>query len=212
MGLAFLITTDNLQLLSERKVLKENEYAALLDAAAVVDTARREAHRITRQALQDAETSRRQGYEEGLERAKAEYARQLVSETIAAERQLHSLRTAMAQIVVKAVGKFIANARPEALFEAALLRVDTLIRSEPFISVRVAPAQEAAMREVLSRLRDEAQWNMTVSVVADPALTVGACVVQTASGTLELGVDAQLEAFRRAVERGGTTDGAEARR
>ena len=33
MGLAFLITTENLQLLSERKVLKENEYAALLDAS-----------------------------------------------------------------------------------------------------------------------------------------------------------------------------------
>ncbi|MEK7890358.1 HrpE/YscL family type III secretion apparatus protein, partial [Burkholderia contaminans] len=32
MGLAFLITSDNLQLLSERKVLKEREYAALLDA------------------------------------------------------------------------------------------------------------------------------------------------------------------------------------
>ncbi len=30
MGLAFLITTENLQLLSERKVLKEAEYAALL--------------------------------------------------------------------------------------------------------------------------------------------------------------------------------------
>ncbi|MDI9654582.1 HrpE/YscL family type III secretion apparatus protein, partial [Burkholderia cenocepacia] len=28
MGLAFLITSDNLQLLSERKVLKEREYAA----------------------------------------------------------------------------------------------------------------------------------------------------------------------------------------
>ena len=128
---------------------------------------------------------------------------------MAAERQLHSLRSAMAQIVVKAVGKFIADARPEALFEAALMRVDTLIRSEPFISVRVAPAQEASMREVLARLRDEAQWHMTVSVVADPALAIGACVVQTASGTLELGVDAQLEAFRRAVERG---DGAEAKR
>ena len=46
MGLAFLISTDHLQLLSERKVFKEAEYAALLDAAAVLDAARAEEVRI----------------------------------------------------------------------------------------------------------------------------------------------------------------------
>jgi type III secretion protein L len=206
MGLAFLITTENLQLLSERKVLKENEYAALLDASAVVETARREARRIVQQSTQDAEASRKQGYEEGLLRAKAEYATQLVTDTMAAERQLHALRASMAQIVVKALGQFIADADPAALLEAALLRVDTLIRHEPFITVRVAPAQEASLREVLARLRAEANWTMTVSLVADAALPAGACVVQTASGVLEIGVDAQLEAFRRAVERSGIAD------
>mgnify|MGYP001072582962 CR=1 FL=1 len=206
MGLAFLITTENLQLLSERKVLKENEYAALLDASAVVDTARREARRIVQLATKDAEASRKQGYEEGLQRAKAEYATQLLADTMAAERQLHALRASMAQIVVKAVGQFIADANPAALLEAALLRVDTLIRNEPFITVRVAPAEEPTLREVLTLLRTEANWSMTVSLVADAALPAGACVVQTASGVLEIGVDAQLEAFRRAVERSGIVD------
>jgi len=206
MGLAFLITTENLQLLSERKVLKEAEYAALLDASAVVEAARREARRIVQQAQLDAEANCRKGYEEGLKRAKAEYALQLVSETVAAERQLHALRSAMAQIVVKAVGQLIAHAQPEALFEAALLRVDALIRSEPFITVRVAPTQEATMRIVLARLQQEANWHMAVSIVADATLPAGACIVQTASGVLEIGVDAQLEAFRRAVERRGIVD------
>jgi type III secretion protein L len=203
MGLAFLITTENLQLLSERKVLKEHEYAALLDASAVVEAARREARRIARQAQEEAEASRRQGYEEGLQRAQAEYATQLVSEAMAAERQMQGLRSAMARIVVKAVGQFMADADPSALFEAALLRVDQLIRSEPFVTLRVAPPQEAVMREVLARLRQDAQWTMSVSLVPDPSLPAGACVVQTASGVLEIGAEAQLEAFRRAVERGG---------
>jgi type III secretion protein L len=206
MGLAFLITTENLQLLSERKVLKEAEYAALLDASSVVEAARQEARRIAKQAQLEAEANRQKGYEEGLQRAQAEYALQLVSETVAAERQLHALRSAMAQIVVKAVGQFIARAQPAALFEAALLRVDALIRSEPFITVRVAPAQEATMRGVLARLQHEANWHMAVSVAADETLAPGACVVQTSSGVLEIGVDAQLEAFRRAVERRSTTE------
>jgi type III secretion protein L len=203
MGLAFLITTENLQLLSERKVLKEAEYAALLDASALVEAARHEAQRIVRQAVQQAEESRRQGYEEGLGAARAEYAQRLVADTMAAQRQLHALRTSMAQIVVKAVGQFIGDAEPAALFEAALLRVDTLVRNEPFITMRVMPSQEAALRQVLARLRSEANWGMNVTVMPDASLPEGACVVQTASGTLEIGVGAQLEAFRRALERGG---------
>ncbi|QNK67336.1 type III secretion system stator protein SctL [Variovorax sp. PAMC26660] len=204
MGLAFLITTDNLQLLSERKVLKENEYAALLDAAAVVDTARKEAARIGQHAEQGAEASRRKGYEEGLAQAKAEYARQLVSDSLAVERQLHALRTSMAQIVVKAVGQFLGDADPAMLFHSALLRVEALLRAESFITVRVAPAQEADMRETLHRLRNDAHWAMGVTITPDPELPPGACVVQTSTGVLEIGVDAQLEAFRRVVAQGGS--------
>jgi type III secretion protein L len=202
MGLAFLITSDNLQLLSERKVLKEAEYAALLDATQVVQAAREEAERIAAQARHEAEDARRTGYAEGLERAQAEYAQQLVSQAVASERQLRALRDTMADIVVKAVGQFIADAPPEALFEAALLRVDSLIRQEPFIGIRVAPAQEAALRAVIARLRADPSWTMSVTVQPDASLPDGACVVQTASGTLEIGVDAQLEAFRRAVAGG----------
>lgn len=206
MGLAFLITTENLQLLGERKVLKEAEYAALLDASQVIAAARAEAQRIVEQGRREAEEHRRRGHEEGLERAKAEAAERLVSQAMASERQLRALRTSMAGIVVKALSQFVADADPARLFEAALARVDTLIRSEPFIGIRVAPAQEIPLRQVLERMRAEAQWTMTISVQPDATLPVGGCVVQTASGTLDIGIDAQLEAFRRVVERGGLAD------
>lgn len=206
MGLAFLITTENLQLLSERKVLKEAEYAALLDASAVVEAARKEARHIVQQAVQQADESRRKGYEEGLDRAKAEYAQQLVSDTLAAQRQLQALRTAMAQIVAKAVQQFIAEADPAALLETALQRVDSLVRHEPFVTVRVAPAQEAFLRAALERLGGELPWTAGLGVVADASLPDQACVLQTPSGTLQIGVDAQVEAFRAAVERSGLVE------
>jgi type III secretion protein L len=211
MGLAFLITTDTLQLLSERKVLKEAEYAALLDASQVVAAARGEARRIVERADIDAAEKEKKGYEEGLQRAKSEYAQRLVSETLAAQRQLLALRESMAGIVVKALGQFISDADPAEQFEAALRRVDSLIRQEPFVTVRVAANQEGAMRRVLDRLRDDARWTMNVAIQADPALAEGACVVHTASGTLEIGVDAQLEAFRKAVARVGVADAGAAR-
>ena len=110
---------------------------------------------------------------------------------------------AMRGRVSKAVGQFMADADPAALLAAALARVEALIRSEPFITMRVAPAQEAALRAVLARLGTTADWPLNVAVTTDPALPDGGCVVSTASGTLEIGLDAQLAAFRNAVERGG---------
>lgn len=203
MGLAFLITTENLQLLSERKVLKESEYAALLDAAALVDAARKEGERIVRQSTRQAEDSRQRGYREGFEAARAEHAQRVVSDAVATERQLRALRAAMAQIVVKGVGQFVAELDPGTLIERALARVDNLIRNEPFLSIRVAPAQEPMLRSVIARMQGEGGLPASVTVQADPALPSGACVVQSASGTLEIGVDAQLEAFRKVIERQG---------
>ena len=203
MGLAFLITTENLQLLSERKVLKESEYAALLDAAALVDAARKEGERIVRQSTRQAEDSRQRGYREGFEAARVEHAQRVVSDAVATERQLRALRAAMAQIVVKGVGQFVAELDPGALIERALVRVDNLIRNEPFLSIRVAPAQEPILRGVIARMQGEGALPASVTVQADATLPSGACVVQSASGTLEIGVDAQLEAFRKVIERQG---------
>lgn len=199
MGLAFLITTDNLQLLSQRKVLKESEYAALLNASQLVAVAQEEAQRIAQRAEDDAAQSCREGYAEGLRQAKAEHAQQLVSDAMAAQQQLQALREAMAGIVVNAVGQFIAEADAAAQLEAALRRVDTLIRHETFITLRVAPSGEAAVNLALSRLVEQSPWAAKVTVQADATLAPGACSVHTGSGTLEIGLDAQLDAFRKAV-------------
>ena len=203
MGLAFLITTENLQLLGERKVLKEAEYATLLDAAQVIDSARAEARRIVELAAAQAEQRRLEGYEEGLRQARAEQADSLLASALGTAGQMRALRQSMAQIVARAVQQFLADAEPAQLMAAAMQRVDALVRHEPFIVARVAPAQEAALREALARLGGEAPWSAHTSIVVDAALADGACVLQTPSGSLEIGVDAQIEVFRRAVEQRG---------
>lgn len=203
MGLAFLITSEHLSMLSERKVLKEAEYSALLDATSVVEVAGDEARRILARSVDEAEAARRRGYEEGLAQARAEHAKQMVSEAVAAERQLQALRGAMARIVAHAVEQFVAQSDPTELLSAALQRVDMLVREEPFVTVRVAPRQEAHLRRAIARLGDDAGWRARLSILTDSSLGEQSCVLQTASGTLSIGLDAQIEAFRAAVERSG---------
>jgi type III secretion protein L len=202
MGLAFLITSERLQLLSERKVLKEAEYAALLDASAMLDTARDEARRIVAHAKEQADDVRRQGYEAGRREATSRQAERALDAAAESAAQMQGLRETVARLVVKAVNQCISEADPAALFENALRKVDALIRSEPFLTVRVAPAHEGSLRGLVERLRDEAQWTMVITVQADPALPEGGCVLHTPAGAIDIGLDAQLDAFTRVLRRG----------
>jgi type III secretion protein L len=56
---------------------------------------------------------------------------------------------------------------------------------------------------VLEKLSGEMHWLATVAINPDPSLAKGVCILQTGSGTLEIGVQAQLDAFSKAAGNGG---------
>lgn len=201
MGLAFLITSDAFQLMSERKVLKEAEYKALMDATAVIDASRQEARRIVGQAESRAEANKKKAYLEGMAQARAEHAERLLSDAVAAENQLRTMRSSMANVVVKAVTQFLADADPQALLETALQKVDVLIRGESFATITVSPSNEATVHAAIDKLRNQGKWSLNVTILTDPALARGTCRLKTATGVVELGLDAQIEAMKKVIER-----------
>lgn len=203
MGLAFLITSDHLQLLSQRKVLKQAEYAAMLEAADLVETARREARRIETQAKARARQEREQARAQGLEEARIEQAAQCIDGATRHRRQLEAMRESIARLVVKGVAQFVARLDPAQLYAGALAGVDALVRDEPFIDLRVAPDAEAPLRRALEALRRTHEPLARATVRVDAALPAGTCSLHTPSGSVELGVAAQLEAFERALRRSG---------
>jgi type III secretion protein L len=201
MGLAFLITSDNLQILSERKVLKEAEYSALLEASSVIDAARTEAARMARQAGQLYEEKGRQGYQQGMLRAQEEYAERLCDAALGSAKTLQAMKSTMADIVVRAVKDMVSGIDPAQLFEAALRKVDLLVRDEAFITVRVAPTHESAVRQAVTVVWANRDAKQPIKIVADENLSEGACVIDTAAGVIEAGIESQIEALLRALDR-----------
>ena len=200
MGLAFLIIGDKLQLLSERKVLKEHEYAALLDAGGLVQAARGEADDIVAAARAQARQSLQKGYDEGWEAARMAHAQRTVTAALQAQSQLRGLRETMARLVVKGIEQIASGLPADSLMEMALERVDAMLRHESFILLRVAPAQEHDVRQALARLGARVNWAGLAQVQVDEELNDGDCVVQTASGSLDIGLDAQLATIERALQ------------
>ena len=199
MGLAYLITSDRLQLLCERKVLKEAEYSSLLNSARLIETARAEAARITAAATEQAAKAKREGYAAGLREARAAHADRLLAVAADDQARLVRMREAMAKLVVKAVSQILADVDPVRLHETALQRVNELLRSEAQVVVRVAPGSEAALRAAVARLQERAGWTLNVAIQPDASLPAGGCVLVTAAGTLDIGIASQLDVLARAM-------------
>jgi type III secretion protein L len=201
MGLAFLITSDNLQLLSERKVLKEREYATLLDASAVIATARTEAERIVSAAQREYEARQAAGYEEGVRRAQKASAAQSYSQALAAAQTMESMKDAMAEIVVKAVRAIVGEMPVARLHAAALERIAPLVRDEPFLIVHVAPGRHDEMEEALASAFAGHERTQKIRIVEDRDLASAACMVETPSGRIDASLELQIDALRQAIRR-----------
>ncbi|PMS18164.1 HrpE/YscL family type III secretion apparatus protein [Trinickia dabaoshanensis] len=206
MGLAFLITSDNLQILSERKVLKEHEYAALLDANSIVSTAKQEAERILEAANLRKEALCEQGYQEGFARGEREGAQRAFAATLDTAHALAFARNTMADLVVRALHELIGSFDRERIFARALDKIDALVREEAFLIVRVAPDAVESMREVLAAHRDAHAGDgetvlrtQAVRVVPDPTLGASDCVVETPAGSIDARLGTQIDAIRAAI-------------
>jgi len=201
MGLAFLIKGESLQLLSERKVLKGHEYSALLDANDILRVAREEREKMLQDAEQYYQQRLREGFEEGLKRGERDYATRTCSSALDAAQTLESMRTMMAEMVVKAVRTMVGQFDMSALFTMALKRIEGLVRDEPFLVVRVAPNCVEMMKEAIASAWSSRETSRPVRVVGDSALAADACVVETPSGTIDASLDVQIDALRDAIRR-----------
>jgi type III secretion protein L len=196
MGLAFLITTDKLHILSERKVLKQHEYAALLDATSILGTAQEERARLLEDAQAQREQQLKAGYDAGYEKGQREAATRLYADALANARALAAMKQLMAELVTRTVRELAADLPRDAIYAKAFARIEALVEHEPVLTVRIAPQQVADLERVLDTMTDGTR---RVRVVPDANLSEDALVVETASGVVEAGIDTQLAALHAAL-------------
>jgi type III secretion protein L len=210
MGLAFLITSENLQMLSERRVLKEHEYSALLDANSIVLTAKKEAERIVADAQRRKDEMVRSGYDEGFARGEREGAERAFAAALDTAHALALSRRKMADMMVRGLRELVGEFETERIFELALKRIDAFVREEAFLVVRVAPDSVDVMKQAVIHHRkaaddeahaaDAAVRAQAVRVVADASLGKDDCIVETPAGSIDARLSTQIDAIRSAIE------------
>jgi type III secretion protein L len=179
------------------RIIRAEEAECWIDGYAFLERAKAEAAAIRAGAQDEVAKARELGREEGRKAGEAEAAALLMRCQADVERYLGSVEPMVAmlamQIVERVIGTFddaelVARAAHEAL--------DGLLDDKAVV-VNVAPE---ILGEVQQRLETMTSGALTVRVAADRHLSARQCTVTTASTSIDVGIETQLEAIRTAMQ------------
>ena len=186
-----------------RKIIKKEIYSATVEAQSILETARREADLLARQAEQQREhfieLGRQAGYEEGLTRwneALLEFSREH-------EQLLKDSEQAVLKLAVRLAEKIIGQQlllSPQTIVDIVREGLKSL-RSDKSVSVKVNPTHLETLRNSIARLQDLLGPDCRVRFVADPGISPGGCTIESELGVIDAQIETQLKCLEEALKR-----------
>lgn len=170
-----------------------------VDDRNLVSRAREEADSIR-------EAARNEGYQAGLEQARAEI--QQVRESFemfmsAPQAVYEQIAPDILQISVDIAQKIIKKETeedPQVLINTIIDVLKGLSKDENKISLRVNPVQADVVKQQVPEILNLAGLDAKVSVLADEEVTEGGCLVTTANGIVDATIETQLSVIYEALK------------
>jgi len=174
------------------------------EAEAIVANARAQAQALLDDARTQYEEAAAAGYQDGEERALADWMTRQADACTQARALQIKMRERLAQIVTVAVEQIVQVQQSAQLFEKALSTVDRIVEGATYLRVSVSPEDYETAREAFDRLSE--RWRelgrpFSVSVAADKRLAPGSCLCESDFGAVDASLATQLRAMRSAVSR-----------
>lgn len=205
MATPVILTADTLFIDPSCRVLKAADYAAYLEAQAIIATAQEKAQDIVEQAQAAYLQERERGYQDGLETSKAEQAEQMLKVVSRTINYLSSIEKTMADILLSGVKKIIGDYDQEALAINLIKSALQHVRNEKQVTIRMAPSQYAMVKARINEILEEYKGVGFIDLVADPRLATGDCIMESEIGVVEASVDIQLQALQKRFEKVNAT-------
>ena len=178
------------------RIIRAEEADSWIDGFAFLERARTEAAAIRATAEDEVAEAREAGRLDGRKAGEAEAAALLMRTQADVERYLASVEPLVAALAMEIVERVIGTIDDAELVARAARRALETLREEKAVVVNVAPDLTA---EVQQRLAAFGPMVTTVRVATDRHLSSRQCTVTTASTSIDVGIDAQLEAIRAAM-------------
>ncbi len=210
-----LVNKQNLQLASDRRLVKAADVATVRTAEEIIAAAESEAARIREEAKVAFEEEKKKGYEKGLADGKLEISMQKLDLVDSSVAFMESVEDKMADVVLKALRSCVVEIGDrEMVVNIVRKTMAAVIRTQRHVTLKVAPEMAEVVRSRLSELLAPYPTVEGMDVVEDARLKGPACVLETEAGVADASVETQLAAIERSLARHvaanpGGADGAE---
>ena len=188
--------------------VSSEEAGAVATAEQVVAAAEAEAARIAEEAKAAAERESRRGYADGLAEGREQILMQKLDLLDESVRYMESVELKMADIVMKALKKCVAEIGDrELVVQIVRKSMQAVVRNQRQITVKVAPEMVPVVRARLDQILKDFPSVAAANVVEDAHLSGTACVVETEAGLVEASVEGQLAAIEKSIRKNLNREG-----
>lgn len=197
-----LVNKQNLQLASDRRLVKAEEVATVRTAEEIIAAAEAEAARIREEAKVAFAVEKAKGYEKGLADGKLEISMQKLDLIDSSVAFMESVEDKMADVVLKALKSCVMEiGDKEMVIQIVRKTMNAVIRTQRQVTLKVAPEMVEVVRARVAELKAAYTTIETLDVVEDPRLKGTACVLETEAGVAEASADTQIAAIERSIQK-----------
>lgn len=181
-----------------QKVIRAAESQSWIDGYAFLDEARKTADSLLNNARQDYEQRCAEGFEAGRTAGEIEIAKLLADTTARVDSYLAGLEREIAELALLIVERIIGQFDELELATALARQALGQFRHERELTINAAPNVAEAIDDLIANEFSELA-SVPITVVSDPNLADGRCVLMTPAAVVDTALDAQLSTVRAAL-------------
>ena len=200
MGTMFRLNNDSIQPAAGTKLIKSSELGRLLEANALLEAAREKAAEMERAALDAYEEKKQEGYLDGLEEGKLEHAEKMMETIISSVEFIEGIESTLVSVVNQSIRKIIGDLDDKERIVRIVRNALNVVRGQQKVTVRVAPADEAAVLEAMAGMTAGSSGSSFMTVIADARLERDSCIIESELGVVDASLSTQLKALENAFK------------
>lgn len=182
-------------------VVRAEVYDAQLEAAQILQRAEAEAAQLMAAARASIEQERERGYAQGVAEGNARAARTLLEIATARDGMLRERERELGELTLVLAAKLAGptfERDPRAL-EHLMSPLLERVRRARAVVLRVSPDAADYVRARVASLIESLELEAAIEVLADPAIDIGGCVVESDLGTLDARLETRVTELARAL-------------
>ncbi len=197
----FLVrNSDNWQIKPTQNVVKASDFSKLCQVSELLEQVKKQSLDIKDKAEEIYKDSFEKGVLEGRAEGKEEYAEKIMDMVLSQVESIEALESQLVGVVIDAVTKIIGEFDPKDRVLRVVKQALNSVRGSKSITLKVCAQDEKLLRTNLSSyLLNSDGSKGYITLVSDPNLRSGDCILETEQGVVDSSLQSQLKILQKVL-------------